>query len=251
MKSIAVIQARSSSTRLPGKVLKPILERPMILRQLERIRRARRIDDWVLATSTDASDDALTEVVRSAGVRVYRGSLDDVLARFVGAVADSDATHVVRLTGDCPLADPEIIDSVIARAAEGGADYVSNTLQPTYPDGLDVEVCRRTALLRASAVAQLRSEREHVTPYLYKHPELFALESIVNDVDLSAERWTVDEPRDFEFVSRIYGELYPRNPAFGWREVLSLLSAQPQLRSINTGIQRNEGYQKSLKQDSQ
>lgn len=249
MKVIAVVQARSSSSRLPGKVLKEILGRPMILRQLDRVRRARRIDELVIATSTDASDDGLVALLKREGYAVRRGSLDDVLARFTKAVEGSDATHVVRLTGDCPLADPALIDQVIRLAERTGADYASNTQRLTYPDGLDVEVMKVAVLQRAGAEAQARSEREHVTPYIYKHPELFRLENLAHDEDLSAERWTVDELADFEFVTRVYQALLPSNPAFGWRDVLHLVRTQPGLRLTNNMFERNEGYLRSLAED--
>lgn len=243
---LAVLQARVSSSRLPGKVLKPILGEPMILRQIERLRRARRIDRLVLATSVDASDDALADVVAKAGIEVSRGSLTDVLGRFVKAAAPHRPEWVVRLTGDCPLADPEVIDAAIEATLSAGADYGSNTLEPTYPDGLDVEVVRFAVLQALAAEPRSAAEREHVTLSVYRQPERFRLHSVKQAQDLSSLRWTVDEPQDFALVERIYQELYPSNPAFNTADILALLARKPELASLNTGRQRNEGLAKSL-----
>lgn len=251
MNVLAVLQARVSSSRLPRKVLEPILRRPMLEWQIERIRRARNIDELVLATSNDGSDDDLEAVSRSAGVKLYRGSLDDVLDRVYRAAVERSPAHVVRLTGDCPLTDPAVIDLVIDAHLEGGGDYTSNALNPTFPDGLDVEVIRFPALEEAWRNAALRSEREHVTPYLYKHPERFRIRSVTSPVDRSAMRWTVDEPADFLFVRTVFEALAPSNPRFGTEDILQLLADRPELERINAGRQRNEGYARSLQQDAE
>jgi len=243
---LAVLQARVSSSRLPGKVLKPILGVPMILRQIERIRRAQRIERLVLATSVDPSDDALAEVVAQAGIEVSRGSLADVLDRFVKAAAPHRPDWVVRLTGDCPLADPEVIDHVIASTLAADADYGSNALEPTYPDGLDVEVIRFSVLETVAREPGTAAEREHVTLPIHRHPERFRIHHVKAERDLSALRWTVDEPQDFALVERIYQALYPANPAFTTADILALLGRKPELASLNTGLQRNEGLAKSL-----
>jgi len=245
---LAIIQARFSSTRLPGKVLLPLLGEPMLLRQAERVRRALLIDQLVVATSTDRSDDAVAEACASRSIACGRGSLDDVLDRFLHVAKGYPADYIVRLTGDCPLSDPAIIDSVIAFTVGGNYDYGSNTLQPTFPDGLDVEVFRTEALATASREAQLPSEREHVTPFLYKSGQ-FRIGNFTNDVDLSSHRWTVDEPADFELVASIFEALYPSKRDFGWHDVLALLERMPDLAKINAGFARNEGYAKSLRAD--
>lgn len=247
----AIIQARLSSSRLPGKVLKPILGRPMLELQIERVRRARRIDTLVVATSTAADDDPIAALCGKLGVRCHRGSLEDVLDRVHGAVLPDAASHVVRLTADCPLADPELIDRVIAFCVDGGYDYASNALEPTYPDGLDVEVMRFEALAAAWREATAASEREHVTPFLYKHPERFRLGSFKAERDLSQLRWTVDEREDFELIERIYHALYPKNAAFSTTDILSLLDSMPELKTLNTRHLRNEGYAKSVARERQ
>lgn len=250
MKTLAILQARASSTRLPNKVLAPILGQPMLARQIERLRRSNLIDRLVVATSEDAGDDALAQLCREASVAVYRGSLNDVLARFVGAYnACGPAQHIVRLTGDCPLIDPQVINRVIDLHLTSGADYTSNVLPPTFPDGLDVEAFRAELLQRANNEARLPSEREHVTPWIHQHPEGFKRENLRHEADLSYLRWTVDEPADLEFVRAVYAALYPVKPDFVMTDILALLEAHPQLAEINQGFVRNAGYLKSLKAD--
>lgn len=246
---LAIVQARMSSTRLPGKVLKPLLGEPMLIRQVERARRARSLSQVVVATSTDPSDDPLAAACETYGVACERGSLNDVLDRYYRVAASRPGTTtVVRLTGDCPLCDPAVIDQVADVYAKGGYDYVSNTLAPTFPDGLDVEVCSMAALTEAWQRAELPSEREHVTPYLKKGVR-FRTFNVVHGTDLSALRWTVDEPEDFAFVSDVYERLHPRNPEFGMQDVLDLLRIRPQLGDVNRGFERDEGYRKSLLED--
>ena len=194
---LAVLQARMNSTRLPGKVMRPLLGEPMILRQLERIRRADRIDRLVVATSDDTSDDPLATALREAGVEVHRGSLDDVLSRFAGAVrAFGPASHVVRLTADCPLTDWRVIDACIDFHLDGNFDYTANDLERTFPHGLDVEVMTSAALGIAAREASVGEEREHVTPFLYRRPERFQVwVRWFRTWNQSAERWTVDTAR--------------------------------------------------------
>lgn len=246
MKVLGVLQARVSSTRLPGKVLRPLLGRPMIARQIERLHRARTLDALVLATSTDPSDDALARWAEDAGVPVHRGSLDDVLDRFVSAARPYAPQHVARLTGDCPLADPAVIDAVVARHLRCGADYTSNTIEPTWPDGLDVEVMTMAALEIAAREATAPYQREHVTQFIVRQPGRFRLESVRADTDLSGLRWTVDEPADFELVEAIYAALYPANPAFGTADILAFLQHNPQWITHNTQHGRNEGLARSI-----
>jgi spore coat polysaccharide biosynthesis protein SpsF (cytidylyltransferase family) len=243
MNNVAVLQARMTSTRLPGKVLRPILGRPMLALQLERVRRASLIDR--------PSDEPVAELCANQGIEVYRGSLEDVLDRMYRAAAPHAPTHLVRLTGDCPLADPDVIDLIIRSHVEHDADYSSNTQPPSFPHGLDAEVARWTAFERAHRDARLPSEREHVTPYLYRHPELFRLNPVLADVDRSGLRWTVDHPADFELVSRVYEALYPGNPAFTTGDILHLFERQPDLAAINAGLSRHEGMQKSLRADAE
>lgn len=220
---LAVLQARMSSTRLPGKVMRPILGEPMIARQIERLRRCETLDRLVVATSLDPSDDPLAAHVEGLGVRVFRGALDDVLGRFQGAaLAFGPAAHVVRLTADCPLADPEVIDACVRLHLVSGADYTSNTLQRTYPDGLDVEAMTAAALAAAAAEAEAPFEREHVTPFLYRRPERFRLAQLTQRRDLSDRRWTVDTAEDLLFVERVFAAFAAVGPEFGQAAVAAL-----------------------------
>jgi spore coat polysaccharide biosynthesis protein SpsF len=220
---LTILQARASSTRLPGKVLKDLVGAPMLARQIERVLRAGRIGNLVLATSTDASDNPVAALARGLGVACHRGPLDDVLARFAGALeAFGPADHVVRLTGDCPLIDPEVIDATIARHLATGADYTSNTLALTFPKGQDVEVMKAEHLAAAAREATTPYEREHVTPFLYRHPERFTLANLARDPPLPDLRWTVDTQQDFEFVEQVYRALYRANPAFTSADILAL-----------------------------
>ncbi|GIK54238.1 MAG: spore coat protein [Planctomycetota bacterium] len=221
----------------------------MIRRQIERIQRARLIDELVVATSSDSSDDALANVINDAGINVFRGSLEDVLDRVYRAAVDCTPDYVVRLTADCPLIDPEVIDEVIRLCQAGNCDYSSNGVEPTYPDGLDVEVMRLAALEHAWREAMLPSEREHVTPFIYHHPELFSICHVKNDVDFSHLRWTVDNAEDFQFVTRVYEALYPVKPSFNMQDVLALLELHPDWTELNRHIGRNEGMKKSLLAD--
>lgn len=240
-----------SSSRLPGKVLMPILGEPMLFRHIERLNRSREIDQIVVATSTDASDDALVQACVQRGVAWYRGSLDDVLQRFAQAAEPYAPEIVVRLTGDCPLADPVVIDEVIRFFRAGKYDYASNCMPPTFPDGLDVEVVRYSCLQESEREARLPSHREHVTPFLRAHPERFRIGNYASADDRSELRWTVDEPEDFEFVRRVYEEIYPTKPNFTTRDILDLLERQPELQTLNSAFERNEGVKNSLRADAQ
>ena len=250
-KVLAILQARTSSSRLPGKVLMQILGRPMLALQLERLRRCRKIDHLVVATSDHPSDDVLAALCADLGLPVCRGSLDDVLSRFAGAAQPYAPDVVVRLTGDCPLADPQLIDEVIENFLSADYDYLSNCAPATYPDGLDVEVFSYRALLEAETEAVLPSHREHVTPFIRRQPERFRVGNLAAEGDCSHLRWTVDEPEDFVFVSEIYERLYPQKPDFSSLDILALLKAHPELQNMNARFERNEGARKSLQADTE
>jgi spore coat polysaccharide biosynthesis protein SpsF len=244
-KVIAVLQARTTSTRFPGKVLRPLLGQPMILRQIERLKRSARIETIIVATSTEASDDALADVCGGAHIACHRGSLNDVLDRVYGAAEKYAPTHVVRLTGDCPLADWTVIDRVVDMALGSGVDYGCNTQPPTFPDGLDVEVCTFTGLTRAWREADKAWQREHVMPFFYDVPGRFKVANLTHTEDLSALRWTVDEPADLAFVTAIYEGLYSANPVFKMSDILNFIRQQPELTGLNAQFQRNEGFRRA------
>lgn len=213
-----------SSSRLPGKVMAPVLGEPMIGRQVERLRRSERIDGLMVATSTDPSDDPVAAYCETLGIEVFRGPLDDVLGRYRAALARRpQAKAVVRLTADCPLTDPGLIDQVIEHHHEVGADYTSNTLGArTYPHGLDAEVIRAEVLIEAAQRAEDPYEREHVTPYVYRRPQVYRLAGVARHKSLAALRWTVDLPSDLAFVRDVYAKLYPFDPEFGSEAIIAL-----------------------------
>lgn len=247
---VAIIQARQGSSRLPGKVLADLHGKPLLQRVIERAQAIRNVDCILVATTVLPEDDPVVACAIGCGVRVHRGAVDDVLDRFAGAARFVDASTIVRLTADNPLNDPNIAGLVLKRYLDQAheMDYVSNTIEPTWPDGLDVEVFSREALERTWHEASLQSEREHVTPYIYKHPERFRIDQVKHSEDLSALRWTVDYPEDLTFVRSIYERL-DRGDMFGMEEILGLLKSHPELRGLNKGFQRNEGYLKSLALD--
>lgn len=221
----------------------------MLLRQIERVRRAGKIDALLVATSLDPTDEPIYQLCCEHGIKCFRGSLDDVLDRFYQAARPFMPDHVVRLTGDCPLADPELIDKVISFHLQGEFDYTSNALEPTYPDGLDVEVFRFSCLEKAWQEAKLPSQREHVTLFMYSHPDRFKIGSFKGNTNLSLLRWTVDEPPDMDFVTRVYEALYPPNPLFTTGDILAFLEKNQGLAGLNSMYVRNEGLKKSLRDD--
>lgn len=241
---LAVVQARMSSTRMPGKVLTPLMGKPMILQQLERVQRSRLIDQIVVATSTEQSDDLLAATVTEAGYLCVRGSHDDVLERFVQVLEEHPAEVVARITADCPLISPEVIDRVIGDFLSGDYDYASNTLQPTYPDGLDVEVVRSDALRALAELGSDPDEREHVTLGIYRRPERFRLASVRDEqdghsVNRSDLRWTVDVPEDFAFIERIYQHFLPEYPTFDYEDIVQLLEQRPDIAHTRPDLRRN------------
>jgi len=246
MKTVAIIQARIGSTRLRGKVLADILGQPMLWRVVERVRRARNVHEVVVATTTGPHDDELAQFCATRKIKCFRGSESDVLDRYFQAARNYAATTVIRVTADCPLIDPAVIDRVAEVFQQGGFDYVSNTVEASYPDGLDTEVFSFAALERAWREAGKSSEREHVTPYL-RHSGKFRIRNVENDrgTSLAHHRWTVDEPADLEFVRIIYRNLDNHAP-FGLDEILDLLKQKPELTKLQGTAIMNEGYYKSL-----
>jgi spore coat polysaccharide biosynthesis protein SpsF len=243
MKTLIIVQARMTSTRLPGKVLLPLAGVPMLTRLVERLRRVQRADGIVVATTTNASDDAIAALCAQLGVPCHRGSEHDVLSRYADASRLHGADVVVRITSDCPLIAPALIDQVIAAYEEGGSDYVSNMLPPTWPYGMAVEVFSAAALAQAHAEATQAAEREHVTPFLYWHPERYRLRNVASPVDLSHHRWTVDTPEDYALVSRLFDHLMLTRPDFTQADVLALLDANPDWIAINQHIQQKPATQ--------
>jgi spore coat polysaccharide biosynthesis protein SpsF len=246
---VALIQARMGSTRLPGKTLVDIAGEPFLAHVIKRTRASRTVRDIVVATTTDPADDAIVALAARLGAGTYRGSANDVLDRFYQAARQASAGIIVRITADDPFKDPDVIDLIVGRLlADPALDYASNTIEPTFPEGLDVEAFTFAALSRAWHEAKLPSEREHVTPYLWKNPDRFRVENVRHATDLSKLRWTLDYAEDLRFTREVYARLY-RGQVFRMAEILALLQSEPQLAAINTGILRNAGYNLSLQQD--
>jgi spore coat polysaccharide biosynthesis protein SpsF len=253
LKTIAIIQARMTSSRLPGKVLLEIGGEPMLTHVVRRTRAARRVQEVVVATTTDPSDDVLVEFCRGRGFPFYRGSLQDVLDRYYQAARNFGADVIVRVTADCPLIDPGLIDDVVEALLEGVQlgepdsisqpefhwDFVANRLPPpwkrTYPIGLDTEACTFAALERVWKEADQPHQREHVMPYLYEQKGRFRVRLLNYAQDLGALRWTVDTPPDLELVRQIFAR-FPGREDFSWLDVLTIFEHEPELAQINAGV---------------
>ncbi len=222
MRNIGIIQARMASTRLPGKVMEIINGKPMIKWQIERTQNSK-IQKIVLATSNDPSDDLLAEYVASMGVDVFRGSAQNVFSRFVEILKIQQPDYFLRLTADCPIVMPEIIDSMIEKFEVGGLDYLSNTIPPTFPDGLDVEIISSPTFLQIDPNGLKFYELEHVTPSIYEHKEKYSIGNFRSIVDLSAYRWTVDYPADLDFVRNVYRFFSGKESTFSLKELILAL----------------------------
>lgn len=220
MRTVAVLQARMTSIRLPGKVLMEVEGAPMLARQLARLAAAKLLDEVVVATTVNTADDRIVAVAEEAGVRCYRGAEQDVLARYVGAAREAAADVIVRTTADCPLIDPEVMDRVVA-ALDAEADYAANVLERTFPVGLDVEALFADVLFRLDRLARSPDAREHVTSFIrFERPDLFQCRSVIDDHDNSDLRWTVDTAEDLETVRRLYRDLGLAGRLLPYREVV-------------------------------
>lgn len=244
-----IIQARMGSTRLPGKVLKKVVGKTLLAFLINRAREAQTTDKVIIATTNLKIDDQIERLAISNNLDFFRGSSDDVLDRYLKCAQKFKLKTIVRITGDCPLMDPVIIDNVVNFYKTGDFDYVTNGINSTFPDGMDVEVFSYKALAKAWENAILDSEREHVTAYIWKHREIFKIGIYKGKVDYSSLRLTVDEPEDFELVKRIVSGLYPKNRNFSLKDIVSYLSKNPHLLKINERIGRNEGYARSVAND--
>ena len=246
---IAIIQARMGSIRLPGKVMKMIKGKPVIHYLIERLNYSKTIDKKIIATSNSEVDDPIAQFCLNNKISFFRGSEDDVLDRFYQTAKHFNGDIIVRLTGDCPLIDPEIVDYVVNKFLNEDYDHLS--LGSSYPEGLDVEVFKFSALEDAWNNAKLKIEREHVTVYLWSNPDKFINEIIENSKDLSKYRVTIDEPEDFEVVKWIINNLYKEKDIFHMKEIIEYLDSHPEVFQLNQGIIRNEGLMKSVEEEEE
>ena len=247
MKVVAIIQARMGSTRLPGKVLMKILDKPLLWHVINRVSFSKYISEIVIATSTNPKDDEIEKFANENNFKLFRGSENDCLDRYYQAARKYKADIIVRITADCPLICPEIIDKVISEFLKGKYDYVTNTLLYTYPDGCDVEVFSFKVLEKAWKEAKDPLEREHVTPYI-RNSEKFRIKNVFNESPVNPDeyKWTVDRVEDLEFVKKVYEYLYKDGKVFSYKEIMDLLAKHPEIKKINQGIIMNEGYYRSL-----
>ena len=251
MKILAVTQARYGSARLPGKILKTIGGKTLLGIHLERILRAKNITELKIATTTEDGAEKIIAIGNNSGIRSYQGSIDDVLKRFYETALPEKPDYVVRLTSDCPLIDPNVIDHVIDECLKNNVDYCSNTLTPTFPDGLDVEVFRFSALEKAYNEARLKSDREHVTPYIWRNSNLkggdiFTSFNVEYPTDYSEIRMTVDTDKDFIQIQQLIENLGLDKP---WLAYVEFLNLHSEIKMINSEYHRNEGYEKSINND--
>jgi spore coat polysaccharide biosynthesis protein SpsF len=248
--TIAILQARMSSRRLPGKVLREINGRPMIYWQLQRIYRAKNVDKVIVATSTDTTDDPLVDFLNSEEVLYVRGSLDNVKERFDNVITQFPTESFIRLTGDCPLVMPSLIDDLVDAFHEAEVDYLSNTLKPTFPDGLDIEVVKTEAFRKLDNASLSKAEIEHVTYGLYSRTGQFTTQNFVNSQDLSNLRWTVDYQEDLEFVRDVFSYFTGREDSFNFIELLDYLGNNRELKSSIDANRRNESLIAMLKEEN-
>lgn len=251
MRIIAVTQARMGSSRLPGKVLKKIGGTTLLELHIQRLLKSKKIDRLILATTTNQEDGAVVEVAHKFGIQSYCGSVDDVLDRFYQPLKELKPDYVVRLTSDCPLIDAALIDKIVEYTIQKKLDYCSNTLDPKYPDGQDVEVFTFSALTKAWNDSKLSSEREHVTPYIWKNSTfkggtLFLSENFEEGYEFGYLRMTVDEQEDFDVMTKIISTLGSDR---SWMEYASYLDQTTEIKKVNESISRNEGYTKSINKE--
>lgn len=258
MKIVAIVQARMGSTRLPGKVLMDIAGKPALWHVINRLKQSKLINEIVIATTRKPEDQVIINLAADTGVKSHAGSEEDVLDRYFQAAKKYNADIIVRVTSDCPLLDPVIVDKVIGYFLENNYDYVSNTWssaqgerKQTYPVGLDTEVFSLAVLEKAWKEAKLPSEREHVTPYIWKNYKLFRIGHVGYDKDLYYMRWTLDYDKDLIFIREVYKQLSCKGLTFNSDDVIALIQNNPQLNDINKGIAKNEGYFTSLQKDKQ
>lgn len=245
---LVILQARMSSSRLPGKVMMEVNGEPMIYRQIKRILKSEFVDDLIVATSMDKSDDELVDFLISKQIKVFRGSLNNVFQRFLQIVDSYSPSNIIRLTADCPLVMPELIDEMIRFFQELRPDYLSNSLVPSYPDGLDIEILSSNTLRELNEIALSELELEHVTLGIYQRTEMFKIMNYSTNPDLSSLRWTVDYQEDLNFVRAVYAHFLGRETEFNLSDVLEFCEKHPEIRSEIDANRRNEALNESIQE---
>jgi spore coat polysaccharide biosynthesis protein SpsF len=239
MKIVAIVQARMGSSRLPGKVLKPVLNEPLLKILLQRLKTVPQIDEIVIATTLNQKDQVIEDLSASLGYVCFRGSETDVLDRFYHAAMQATAGIVIRITADCPLVEPQLISSMLNKFHEHPVDYLSNTMPPrTFPRGLDAEIISMAALAEAWSSDKNPAYREHVTPYIYLNQEKFRCDGFYSSIDYSNFRWTVDTPEDYELITKIFNSFGHYH--FNWSEVIKLMQDNPSWRTLNAHIEQKK-----------
>ncbi|MDP1815390.1 MAG: glycosyltransferase family protein [Leadbetterella sp.] len=248
LKIAGIVQARMGSTRLPGKVLTNICGKPVLKHIVDRVSLSK-INQLIIATTNELIDDEIEIYCNNSGINFFRGDSENVLNRFYDCTIKYPCDIIVRITADDPFKDPVIIDKAIDLLINGKYDYVSNTIIPTYPEGLDIEVFTFKALAKTFNEAFLPSQKEHVTPYIWNNPELFRIHNFSNSIDYSNLRWTLDTKDDLKFVKEIYRRLYRNEQMFYMNDILDIIKKEPFLAEINSKHKRNAGYLKSLENE--
>jgi len=242
MRTLIIVQARMTSTRLPGKVMKIVCGKPLLEHLVNRLKRVKCADQIVIATTVNETEDIIVALCKKLDISYYRGSEGDVLGRYYEAAVKYGGEVIIRITSDCPVIDPEVVDCLINFFTNNieKYDYVSNTLERTYPKGMDAEVISFNALKEAHFNAYDPFDREHVTPFIKKRPQQFRLYNILYKADMSKCRWTVDTPEDLELISKIFESLCYQNPFFSLNDIFSLLDCNPEWAAINAHIEQNK-----------
>jgi len=242
MRKLIIVQARMTSTRLPGKVMKIVCDKPLLEHLINRLRRVKYADQVVIATTVNDTDNQIVNLCKELGTLYYRGSEGDVLGRYYEAAVKYGGDIIIRITSDCPVIDPEVVDYLINFFANNieKYDYVSNTLERSYPKGMDAEITSFDTLKEAHFNAYDPFDREHVTPFIKMRPQQFRLYNILYKADMSRYRWTVDTPADLELITKIYDALYYKNPLFSLNDILDLMNSNPQLENINAHVKQKK-----------
>ncbi|ABW20044.1 cytidylyltransferase domain-containing protein [Alkaliphilus oremlandii] len=242
-KIVAIIQARMGSTRLPGKIMMDLCGKTVLEHVIIRVKQSKLIDEIVIATTVKQDDDIIVKEAERLGVKHFRGSEEDVLSRYYYAARENDADIVVRITSDCPVIDADIIDKMMInfkKLYKSEIDYMSNTLERTFPRGLDAEIIRFETLKKVFEEARKQFEREHVTPYIYQNPDKFKLIGFKNEIDYSSYRWTLDTSEDFQAITKIYEQLYFEKKIFWLNDIIDLIDRNPEIKGINEFIEQKK-----------